>query len=391
MATPATFNEFDVLDAAGSKLPEPDSPTGDAVIAAALNLKSSDLVPTVNLKNGSIELPSKKEDRGNWFSRALGKIDKFLDSANETTKSGGSLISNLFNNKTVNQSTNNSQLNPVARKVYSVFNSIFATSNNELVTPAVDKIRESISTTELNNSKSVTNLSTNSLLNSISKETVANRTSNSLVTDLLTKSNILEKTSSSAVPQSKSLDGLTMTSPLIADLGKTGDVNESGPMANSPTKSEEPKSNKALEDALSQIWFKSANEDSKNSEVNVKSKTLVDSKTVNKMLTPDKTVEKTVAKLGKDLPAAVNNLSTSMTSLNNSPQSSMTTVTNEGNRIDQSTNINNQNQQQRVQETQTQPENKSSDQALMHQNEFYLQAIYAALMSGKVKVKIEHT
>ena len=126
------------------------------------------------------------------------------------------------------------------------------------------------------------------------------------------------------------------------------------------------------------------------SSVQVKSNTLVDSKTVNKMLAPDKTVEKTVAKLSKDLPAAVNNLSTSVTSLNNTPQSSITTVNNAGPKIDQSTNINNQAGQVRSQMDSQPTDQAPNETQPFNQNEFYLQAIYSALMSGKVRVKIEH-
>jgi hypothetical protein len=130
------------------------------------------------------------------------------------------------------------------------------------------------------------------------------------------------------------------------------------------------------------------NKTNTNESVNVKSTKLVESSSVKKMLEPDKTLEKSVGKLSKDLPAAVNNLSSSVTSMN--PQtSSSSLITNEGNKVDQSSKtVINQNSGQTGPQEQT---SRPQEMAQLQQNsDFYLQGIYAALMSGKIKVKLEY-
>lgn len=122
--------------------------------------------------------------------------------------------------------------------------------------------------------------------------------------------------------------------------------------------------------------------------VNVKSTKLVESSSVKKMLEPDKTLEKSVGKLSKDLPAAVNNLSSSVTSMN--PQTNTSSaVTNEGTKIDQSskTTINQNSGQTGPQEQTSRPQEMAQ---LPQSSDFYLQGIYSALMSGKIKVKLEY-
>ncbi len=120
----------------------------------------------------------------------------------------------------------------------------------------------------------------------------------------------------------------------------------------------------------------------------VKSSKLADSNSVKQLLTPDKTLEKSVSKLTRELPESINNLSSSFSTF--SPQSSSTTnVTNEGTKIDQSSTVNSMqsaNRQAAQADASAQP---ATAQSGMNQSEFYMQAIYAALMSGKIRVKIE--
>lgn len=120
----------------------------------------------------------------------------------------------------------------------------------------------------------------------------------------------------------------------------------------------------------------------------VKSSKLADSNSVKQLLTPDKTLEKSVSKLTRELPESINNLSSSFSTF--SPQSSSTTnVTNEGTKIDQSSTVNSMqsaNRQAAQADASAQP---ATAQSGMNQSEFYMQAIYAALTSGKIRVKIE--
>ena len=392
------FNETDLLEAAALNLPEPVSPTGEAVIDAVANLKSGELSQSVNLKNSSIELPTPKEEKGDVVSKSLGKIDKFLDSMNDFLISSKNPINKIFkqgkNSNTDNrQSTNSENVNVSQTSTVSnsnlnnksdaqVFNSIFATTSNELVMPAVAKIKESL----LNKEKEIANVSTvstNSILNTTSRDLLLQKISNSEIKELLTKSNVLEK-------ELEKSNTVSQTQNPQIQLGPTKSLEAAASLNQKPTSNPGSTDDIDLSVGAGDIARFFGLESGNESSVQVKSNTLVDSKTVNKMLAPDKTVEKTVAKLSKDLPAAVNNLSTSVTSLNNTPQSSITTVNNAGPKIDQSTNINNQAGQVRSQ-MDSQPTDQAPNEAQpFNQNEFYLQAIYSALMSGKVRVKIEH-
>jgi len=115
---------------------------------------------------------------------------------------------------------------------------------------------------------------------------------------------------------------------------------------------------------------------------------LADSNSVKQILTPDKTLERSVSKLTRELPESINNLSSSFSTF--SPQSSnVTNVTNEGSKIDQSSTVNSMQTAGGKSKIQSETSQAANEQAGMNQNEFYLQAIYAALVSGKIRVKIE--
>jgi len=120
----------------------------------------------------------------------------------------------------------------------------------------------------------------------------------------------------------------------------------------------------------------------------VKSSKLADSNSVKQLLTPDKTLEKSVSKLTRELPESINNLSSSFSTF--SPQSSsVTNVTNEGTKIDQSSTVNSMQPSNKQAVQPDAASQQANSQAGMNQSEFYVQAIYAALMSGKIRVKLE--
>lgn len=124
------------------------------------------------------------------------------------------------------------------------------------------------------------------------------------------------------------------------------------------------------------------------SNISVKSNKLIDKYEIKNIMTPDKTLEKSVTMLSQALPEAVNNLSASVTSINPNTVNSSTSFT-EGARIDQSRSMT-INQVQSQLGHNTMPENSTPNQDPQNQmTDYYLQAIYAALMSGKIKVKLE--
>ena len=124
------------------------------------------------------------------------------------------------------------------------------------------------------------------------------------------------------------------------------------------------------------------------SNVSVRNNKLVESSEVKNMLAPDKTLENSVSVLSQTLPEAVNNLSTSVTSISPTSSTSNSNFV-EGARIDQSTSTvfnqmaGPQNKMAPAESSPTPETNQSQT------NEYYLQAIYSALMSGKIRVKLE--
>jgi len=120
----------------------------------------------------------------------------------------------------------------------------------------------------------------------------------------------------------------------------------------------------------------------------VKSGKIMDQSTIARAIEPDKSVEHSVKEQTKVLNETINNLNTAVSNM--TPAVSQPVVTNEGSTTNNSssTTINSQ-------ERKTQPIVQEAKQVELpdqeNNTEFYLQAIYAALVSGKVKVKLEYT
>lgn len=216
-----------------------------------------------------------------------------------------------------------------------------------------------------------------------------------------TTSTVKEITEKTVLERERSRETLNQSTALVksAELNTTEILNKEA--ANSSN--EEGSANGLLSESEASILniFKErdselaalANKNSSTSEttssnVSVKSNKLIDKSEIKNIMTPDKTLEKSVTMLSQALPEAVNNLSTSVTSINPSTVNSSSNFT-EGARIDQSSSMTiNQGQSQLGQNTM--PENSAPGQDQQNQtNDYYLQAIYAALMSGKIKVKLE--
>lgn len=120
-----------------------------------------------------------------------------------------------------------------------------------------------------------------------------------------------------------------------------------------------------------------------------KSNKLADSGAIKKMLSPDKTLELSVGELSKTLPEAVNNLTSSVTSI--APQtSSSNTINNEGTKIDQSSNTQINQTPSQIAKNQEMDQAKVENSTNSQLTEHYMQAIYQALVSGKVKVRMDY-
>jgi hypothetical protein len=139
----------------------------------------------------------------------------------------------------------------------------------------------------------------------------------------------------------------------------------------------------------SNIEATTSNDVNNDSAVYLKNNKIIESTDIKNILEPDRTLEKSVNVLTKTLPEAVNNLSTSFTSISPATTTNSSSFV-EGAKIDQSTStVFNQLAPNQMQQSTTDKIEKSTDNR--HElTEHYLQAIYAMLMSGKIKVKLEY-
>ena len=120
----------------------------------------------------------------------------------------------------------------------------------------------------------------------------------------------------------------------------------------------------------------------------VKSTKLAETSTIKSALSPDTSLVTQVENLTKVLPDTINNLTNAVSSITQQ-NSANSNVTNEGNKIDQSTNTT-------ITQMGPQPVNTKIEEAAkpaaqeIGQDGFYLQAIYQALISGKIKVRLDY-
>ena len=360
-------------------------PTDNSVLGAQADLPILDPGLGLNLKSSNIELPADKDT--DEASPILAGMEKLFDSIKDSFRSTVDNRSTV-NSATANNTTNISNANQAltnqlsetnepsfnSKSFESVFNSILSTTKSLLIEPRKSSVLTSGVDRENNSLQIRDELSllkksaeTN---NSQIKESILNNTS-------LTESKILEKEIQSLATNPTNLSELVSNSTtqqnLLSNSSSVSNSSQTDNVTSNSTVSNPTTGGVATEDPL-----------------RIKSTKLVDSKMVNTMLAPDRTVEKTVQQLSKDLPAAVNSLSTSVTSLGGQQSSVTNNISNAGPSFDQSTNINNPAQRVASQES-TQKASEAAPEQTPNQSHHYLQAIYAALMSGKVKVKLEHS
>lgn len=134
------------------------------------------------------------------------------------------------------------------------------------------------------------------------------------------------------------------------------------------------------------------------SNVSVSSNNFMDTDKAQSLVKPDRSVEQKIENQTKAVTSSINNLNNSVTSM--TPISSTSTInnvssTNNNSNASTENKVNNQTSSSYSTSTQAQQvqsaESSKAVEAEMgfNQNAHYLQAIYAALMSGKIKVKLE--
>lgn len=124
-------------------------------------------------------------------------------------------------------------------------------------------------------------------------------------------------------------------------------------------------------------------------DLTVRSKKMVDATAVNRILKPENPVQASMERLTRVLPESINNLNSTVSSINTSSAAGPIT-TNEGSKIDNSSNttiVNNGQPTPQQPQVETKPVQSEADSQMAAH---YLQAIYAAIISGKVKVKLEY-
>ena len=377
--TPAT-----VLDSAINKSTTASTiPTSETVLSKETAKPSPNLPVTANIKPAKIEQPSPKPEE---------QVKLTSPKPEESTKL-----------------TTPDQTSAIA----ATSGNVVAIASTPIVQAQAQAQSPSLTNTTINNvtnAKSESADNSNSIVNltKVLKDSISEKTASSTsVSDSTTK--MLETLM--GIPQVSTKNEVSTINQKSTNLSSVNKTKESidskisnvlkstvdNQVSTSTKEDEQTKANQAMLNTLmgipntpesTETNKTNINKTNTNESVNLKSTKLVESASVKKILEPDKTLEKSVGKLSKDLPAAVNNLSSSVTSMN--PQTSTSSsVTNEGTKIDQSSNTTiNQNSGQ------TGPQEQSAKPAevaqLQQSSDFYLQGIYAALMSGKIKVKLEY-
>jgi hypothetical protein len=352
-----------VLLAAVDRLFSKKVPTGDSILEGEI-LKTVNTQPDTSIRSIPIENPSPNVAEVDSNSTASDKpiVIELKPAAvlvNPTDATSGKVTTAEIeksqlapaNTTTVNNTSISNSL--PSQSAVTASNSSVNSSN--LLIDSSQKIMESINSLTKNSMESI---------NLVTK--------NSNVTDAinsLTKNSLTAVTNNSENLKVKSSNLSTLESSMLATIKA-----DSAP-------------NSKISDTSSSINTTEDKETINNNLTQLKSSKLIDSSNVKKILAPDKTLEKSVTSLSKSLPEAVNNLSNSVTSI--SPQTNTSTsVMNEGSKIDQSsqTTINNPNTGNSS--TAALTDDKPAVVAPGINNEYYLQAIYSALMSGKIKVTL---
>lgn len=372
-----------ILETAIAKSPNSGKvPTGETVLSKEAAKPSSNAAATTNIKPARIEQPAspKSEDTAKLTSpdqtsaiaATSGKVPAIASApAVQAQVQAPSITNTTINNNITNaksESANNSNSvvnkNVLTNKSKSEKNTSSTSSisekNKNLTTVPTDPAATKLLETLMGIPQSATKNEVSTLNQKSTNLSSVNKTNESINSKLL--SNVLKSTVDSKSSTSTKEDKEAKANQAI--------LNTLMGIPNTPESTEVNKTDISKTD----------------NSVNVKSTNLVSN--VKKMLEPDKTLEKSVGKLSKDLPAAVNNLSSSVTSMN--PQTNTSSaVTNEGTKIDQSskTTINQNSGQTGPQEQTSRPQEMAQ---LPQSSDFYLQGIYSALMSGKIKVKLEY-
>ena len=374
--TPASILETAIAKSTNSR----NIPTGETVLSKEAAKPSSNAAATTNIKPARIEQPAspKSEDTakltspdqtsaiaatsGNVVASASAPAVQAQVQAPSITNT--TINNNITNAKSESANNSNSVVNKnvltnKSKSEKNTSSTSISEKNKNLTTvptdPAATKLLETLMGIPQSATKNEVSINQQSLSS-------VNKTKESINSKLL--SNVLKSTVDSKLSTSTKEDKEAKANQAM--------LNKLMGIPNTPESTEVKKTDISKTDNL----------------VNVKSTNLVESSSVKKMLEPDKTLEKSVGKLSKDLPAAVNNLSSSVTSMN--PQTNTSSaVTNEGTKIDQSskTTINQNSGQTGPQEQTSRPQEMAQ---LPQSSDFYLQGIYSALMSGKIKVKLEY-
>jgi hypothetical protein len=122
--------------------------------------------------------------------------------------------------------------------------------------------------------------------------------------------------------------------------------------------------------------------------VTVKSKNIMEPSAIQKAVSPDRTVEKAVETQTRTLNESLNTLTTNVSNI--SPTASSSVVNNAGQTVNQTTvNAERPVVQVPMKSEQDYKPTQPSDSGKPG-SDFYLQAIYSAIMSGKIKVKLEY-
>ena len=359
---------------------QPASPSIDqeSIIAGQIN-KPSDVLFDASVKTNPIEIESANLDN------AVGGVLDTVAQSNSTV--------NNSNSQTSNSTVNNSYL----------YNSYFGDNidmssilNSEALQNQINA-NESNDLTNLSNLVSVKNAT--SLVNEGSiSQILSEKNSSTILNELATiptfESIITNEIGKNTTQLNEMIQNVTNQSQESSNfISETATkLNE---MIQNVTNQSQESSNFISETATKLNELFNGEKTSENTrsikteDVFVKSNSLIDSSTARKLVTPSTVVEDRVIELSKTLPQSISQLSNTMTNIGARTNSSQIT-NNEGSKVvNNTTNVTNQGQPQVI-PGQTPGETQKPIEIDTQNMEFYLQAIYQALLSGKVKVTLNY-
>lgn len=356
-------NLFDAQDKKSTDAPI--DPMSNLVLLSEMNKQYPATLGGPTVSNNPIDFGTPKEEA----------IEKIVDGTvvQEAAKPANSVVNNVTYETNNYSTTDNSTTNTTVH----ANNSNHATSSPSSIISSANVESNINSTDDVAYNTYVNSMSVSDINRLYEKEL----RENSIEKQIQSNSNISTEKLLNAQNDAGSLtereleDKITTTYNSMYDGGDVNNITENGAIVQG-----------ASQVNGGNVSYPTTNQASTNTYV--KSNKIMDQSTISRAVEPDKSVERSVNEQTKVLNETINNLNSSVSNM--SQPVAQSTVNTEGS----TTNTNNSTTINQAEKRNPPALTEAKDKEELKQDsnsEFYLQAIYAALVSGKIKVKLEYT